>query len=302
MNLKDFFEENEVKYWLSGKNVSSGWINIQCLYCNDKSNHLGIRKRDFKCSCWKCGGHYFGDVISKITGCSLKEAKKIMSELKKGTRTKTRRKDKNDFFYQNEVVLPKEATKEFPKIHLKYLKKRGYNPRKIIEKYNLLSCYTSGRYKFRIIIPIVMNRKIVAYTSRDVTNTQRLRYLTAKESECIINPKEVIYNYDSIKENKDAFLVEGPFDVWKMGDGSFSFLGIKITSNRLINIAKKKINNLYIFFDNDSAGKNAAKKVSRILSPVVKRIHILSLKKYDDPGSLNKIEISRIKRGLDFFY
>lgn len=306
MNLKDFFEEYGVQYWTSGKNVSRGCINITCMFCDDTSNHLGIRKSNLKAKCWRCGSHYFGNVVKYIVGCSLKEAKEIIKSLEVtgpvGGESSEDKNTKSPFNVLRRAQLPPEATKEFPSIHLRYLKSRGFKPRKIIRKYNLHACYTHGDFKFRIIIPIYQNRRLVAYTSRDVTDSQDLRYKAADRLDCVIDPREAIYNFDSIKPHKDAFCVEGPTDVWKMGDGAFCFMGVSITAQRILELAEKKINNLYIFYDNDKTGRRESKRVANILAPVARRTHILKLNKYKDPGKLKNTQVEEIRRAISFDY
>ena len=38
-----------------GKNVTKGWVNVNCPFCHDPSWHLGINLSNNKISCWKCG-------------------------------------------------------------------------------------------------------------------------------------------------------------------------------------------------------------------------------------------------------
>lgn len=306
MNLKDFFEEYGVEYWTSGKNVAKGCINITCMFCGDTSNHLGIRKSDFRSKCWRCGRHYFGNIVKNIVGCTLKEAKKIIKTLEAigpvEDESSENKNTKSPFNILQRAQLPPEATKEFPSIHLRYLKDRGFNPRKIIRKYNLYACYNHGNFKFRIIIPIYRNKILVAYTSRDVTDEQDLRYKEAKVVDCVLDPAQLIYNFDSIKPYKDAFCVEGPTDVWRMGDGSFCFLGVIITPKRILELAEKKIDNLYLLYDNDKVGRRESKKVANILSPIANKTHILKLNKYKDPAKLKNTQVEEIKRVINFNY
>lgn len=300
MNIKELLEENKIRYWTSGKNVSKNHINIQCPFCDDRSNHLGIRIYDLKCNCWKCGPKKIIIVISKILDCSYTQAKNILKQIYK--KKYYDQKEKIDF--PKKVILPEEATKNFSKQHLKYLRKRGFKPQKLIDKYNLFACGFEGDYKFRIIIPITMNNKIVSFTSRDITNQQELRYKDAKPKESALSKRECIFNYDRIKQYKDAIWVEGPFDVMKIGNGGFCFMGIEMTAERIIHLSKKKINTLYTIQDNDPnmIGEIASIKTSSLSYRIAKKIVNIKLKTKNDPGELTFKEVEQIKREIGFNY
>lgn len=307
MKLTEFLNEYGIRYWTHGNNVAKGWINITCVFCDDSSNHLGIRKRDLKVSCWKCGRHSIGTLVSRLAECSFNEAKKIIRSLEQGTSELSPSEEKNaispfEIVRPSRVTLPPEASKDFPKLHIDYLRKRGFNPRKIIKTFDLYACYSFGRFKFRIIIPIYKNNKMVAYTSRDVTGEKKLRYKAAKNEDCVINPTELIYNIDTVLPGQDAINVEGPADVWKMGAGSFCFMGITITEKRIIEIADKKIKKLFILYDRDGMARRKAIQHARILAPVVKSIEVISLRRHKDPGELKYTEVEEIKRAIDFEY
>jgi len=295
-NLIEFLEDKStVQYWLSGKNISEGWIGFNCVYCEDKSNHLGIEIATGRVVCWKCGTHNFIKTILKLTTCTYDEAKKIKFSKKiKIKQEKIERCSAETF------SLPKEIVSEWPKKHLGYLKRRNFDPKLIINKYKLRPVYTLGKYKFRIIIPIIMEKKTVSFIARDITDTQGVKYLMPKERDSILTPKQCVYNYDSLTEGCNCILVEGPTDVWRMGDKTISFFGTKHTVEQILLIKKKRINTLFVLYDNDSPGKKSAIKVSATLAPLVENIEIISLKTHSDPGDLKPEEAILIKKELGF--
>jgi len=305
MDIKKFFEDNNIEYWVEGKNVSIGWININCLFCDDPSNHLGINPEDFKVNCWRCGRHSFEKIIMNIVGCDFETAKEIKKKIKKSTNPGV--EDYKPPFgngassqeSKRRVILPQGIEKKFPEPHLEYLRNRGFsNPYKIIKKYKLSSTYTIGEYKFRIIIPIYMNKKLVCFTSRDITDQQKLRYKTASNEESIIRAKRTIYNYDTIITGGDIIIVEGPVDVWKMGDFTVSILGIQHTLHQIDLLVKKNLRNVFILFDKGKKEKIAAYKFAKVLSPLVKNVEVVTLKNVSDPGKLTIIEAKYIKKQL----
>ena len=88
MNIQDFdiiayLESREVEYHTSGKNVTSGWIEINCPFCfpEDPSWHLGINLDTKLYNCYICGNKGSPiNLIMEIDQCSFPKAKKIRPE------------------------------------------------------------------------------------------------------------------------------------------------------------------------------------------------------------------------------
>jgi len=305
MDVIEFLEEHDIRVWTSGKNVSRGWIGLQCPFCGDDSNHLGIHRKSLQCRCWKCGKHRLPRVISELIGIRYKEAMRIIKSLDDAPdfRDKTENPIASKYFDTGGIVkvaLPDEARRHFPKIHRDYLRARNYPPLKTIRKYNLRAVNNFGKYKFSILIPIILEGKIVSFTTRDVTGLRNPKYIAASQDE-YPNPKHFIYNIDTVQKGGDAILVEGPTDVWRLGDRSISLLGVQHDENQLVHLYRKKINRLFIFFDNDTVGRREAKKLSKIVSPFAKVVEILSLKLdgVEDPGDLSREEAEVLKETLE---
>ncbi|RLC32402.1 hypothetical protein DRH13_01775, partial [Candidatus Woesebacteria bacterium] len=226
MELIELLEDYDIEYWTKGKNVQDGWMNIQCIFCDDDSNHLGIRKKDLKVRCWRCGRNSMERVLQEIIGIPYRQAAELVESISLGAPDydPPKAEDTASSLLSAHVRLPQGSTTTFPKIHTDYLKKRGFpNPKKLIRKYKLRASYTTGKYKFRIIIPIIRNRKTVSFTSRDITGMQTPPYKHASPKESAMGAKKLIYNSDTVAPGDDAILVEGPIDVWKLGDNTISF-------------------------------------------------------------------------------
>jgi hypothetical protein len=296
MNIIEALEENGIRVWRGGKNVSKGWIGIRCPFCGDNSNHLGIHLDSLKCRCWKCGPHSLQSVFSEYLSIPKRDASELIKIIDRDFDQEV--DDEADDAKKFYIKLPPEAEKHFPKEHLEYLRDRGFPPLKTIRQYRLRAVRHIGEYKFRIIIPIILNGKIVSFTSRDITGKSEIRYKAANK-EIYPNPKHYIYNFDSVPyKSKNVVLVEGPTDVWRLGAYAISFLGIKVHGKQLIQLARKKIHRLNILFDNDDAGRREAIKISKIISPFVKEVNIVSLKEVADPGLLTKEQGEILMRKL----
>lgn len=301
--LTDWLEENDIQYWTEGKNVSRGWVNIQCPFCSDHSNHCGISLKTLRISCWICGHHYFAELAKELTGCSHKKATEIkrnfLSQRAGDDSPLTKRFNRGTS--SNTTVLPVESTTDFPPKFLKYLKRRGFTPpQKYIKKYRLLATHPIGQYKFRIIIPIYMKHRLVSFTSRDITGKQDPPYLSASDNEGAMNIKNTIYNYDNLKRGANAIVVEGVLDTWKLGDGAISTFGTKFTDRQIVLLKKKEIKTLFIMFDNDKAGEVGGKSLAKIMAPLVKKIEIITFETINDPGELSADEASILKYQINF--
>ena len=307
MNIIEFLEENNIKIWYDGKNISDGYIGIKCLFCNDSSNHLGIRVKDLKISCWKCGKHSLVDLVKEVLQIDFKAALNIARSIERDDLIRPIITDKKSGDISNaRTILPFNSRDIFPRIHIQYLRSRGFNARKIIRQYNLKACYRSGKYRYRIIIPCYMHGKLVSFTARDITDQQKPKYLAASKAETNFPPGQCIYNFDTVERGGKAILVEGPFDVFRMGHGSICFFGVRLTGQRMIEIANKDLDKLYIFFDTEPQAQKYARSLAVTLAPLVKNVEILQItnpafvRRKLDPGELSFEHAARIKNWLGF--
>lgn len=315
MNIIELLDEYGIEYWEQGKNVSSGWINIQCIFpgCDDPSNHLGIRLRDLKVTCWKCGEHSIIDLLREVADLTYEEAKRLRKSLAAERADPPLTEKASSVYKSGKASLPQESSTHFPKLHLDYLRSRGFKPRQLIKKYSLQAVHTIGKYKFRVIIPVKLNGRLVTFTSRDVTGKQDIPYLSASPSEGTMNIKHTVYNIDSLREGADAILCEGPADVWKLGNGSCSLFGVKHTMQQIKMLGQKRIATLFIIFDSfkydedgrkvpDKDGLKSGRYFARLMVPLVKRVEIIRLSDRPDPGELTLTEVEILKERMGFRY
>jgi len=305
MDLIELLEEHDVRIWTSGKNVNRGWIGLTCPFCDDSSNHLGINLSTLRCRCWKCGGKSLIRVLTNVCNISSKEAREYVRDF-----DETEIPPEEDGYesssqnYIDKIVngeitlkLPEESLRHFPKLHTNYLISRNFNPHKIIPKYKLRAVGIHGPYKFRIIIPVIKNGRIITFTSRDVTDASELRYKAAPQK-YYPNPKHFVYGLDSVPEGGSAVVVEGPTDVWRLGDGSVSFFGTMYHEKQIAELIRKNLTTLHILFDNDDPGIRAARMLAKQCFSIAREINIISIKEMSDPGSLSQEDAYLLMREL----
>jgi len=265
-----YLEDKGIKYWKGPrKNISRNWIGINCPWCDDPSNHLGINLENNLINCWRCGKK--GSIM------------KLLLKLEKSYNyaIRTLMKYQNDYKIKLEPI---EETKEvklpgdnnFTKMHLDFLLKRGLNPDFVIDHYKLKACGPAGKYKFRIIIPVFVGGRLVTFTSRDITG-KRTKYMHCPSNKSIMPIKSTLYNIDRARDT--VVLVEGVFDVFRLGDGSIASFGTELTKNQISLLLKKEIKNIFIMFDSDAIDK--AKKVAATISTLFDHVEIIKLKEGD---------------------
>jgi DNA primase len=253
------------------------------MFCKDHSDHLGISDDGFY-HCWLCDSK--GTVIRLVQeiegGISEVEARSILSGF-------LRRPE--------DVRIPRKTPTllSFPMgslplqfIHSHYLKKRGYNPKQIVTKYQIQGIGMFGQYPYRIVIPVFRNGKMVNYVCRDITGKAEQKYKACPNKDAVIPLKHCLYNIDSVKDV--VLIVEGPLDVWRMGDGCIATFGTAFTNNQIQELVAKKIRKAIVMYDaQPETAIIQASKLAGILSGFIREVGLINLSS-GDPGSLSDEE------------
>jgi len=292
IQIIDLLEYLNLPYQTSGKNVSGGWVEIQCPfpYCSDPSNHLGINLESGYFHCWVCGEKGFiAKLVKTITNLSYSEANRIIAEFSDGTFLIE--KQETEKIHSN--IIPKEATIELPQLHIDYLKSRNFDPIKIQQQYKIMACYTAGPYAYRIIIPIIIDGEIVNFTGRDATGKQKNKYKNCPNSIAILPMKECLYNIDSVKDK--VIICEGVTDVWRIGQGSIATMGVEYATAQLAILSRKDPKEIYILYDSDAT--KGAEKLASAVSTFCSKVEILELET-GDPGDMTEEEVLKLRKEI----
>lgn len=302
LDITSLLDDNDIEYQTSGKNVTSGWIEIHCPFCEDEgyvdpSFHLGVNISSGLFNCWICekkGGLEF--LVKKLLDISYGEAKKLVKKYRVDFVEDIKEEIKEKSIITS-VKFPKGVEKTFPELHRNYLIKRNFNPEHLVEKYKLRACYRlGGKFAYRIIIPILVDGVMVSYTARDVTDKQEHRYETLSNELSLINAKDCLYGLDSIRKGGKAIIVEGVFDKWRIGEDCCATLGTKYTPKQLHLLYEKKLSHAYVMFDPDAAKK--AIKFGHILSTFIKKVEVLELEQ-GDPAEISDEEVKTLRKELN---
>lgn len=282
-DFRIYLEDRGISYSTSGKNVTAGWMELQCPFCGDTSKHLGVSPTGLL-HCWRCGGHGLAEFIQTVDNCSYHEAKSTIEEF-----TNYSKEEPSQKTYSNELVYPQEdIDNSYYSEMLGYLQGRGFD-KSVIEKYKLEPTGRFGKYKFRIVIPVIEDGVICTFTTRDYTgisSTPKLHY-----GEIQIN--QFLYNIDSVRDK--ILLVEGPTDVWKVGDGCVGTFGIVVTDEQILKLIKKKPKEVYICFDPEQEAQKKANELATKLYSFIKTVELIELPEGKDPGDLSVEEVNELR-------
>jgi DNA primase len=181
------------------------------------------------------------------------------------------------------------------KRHKQYLINRNFDPDKLEKTWDLRGAGYTGDYKFRIIAPIIFKNKIVSFQGRDITGQSTLKYKTCKTSEEAIHHKHILYGIDKVK-NRQAVIVEGITDVWRLGEGAVSTFGISYTEKQVLFISKY-LDRAFILFDNEPTAQQKAKKLAIHLTSVGVKAEVVNIES-NDPAELKQEDADYLMKYL----
>jgi len=248
------------------------YIACHCPTCNYDGKifrQIWISANKGNWGCWRCGdsGKDIVSLIAYLEQVRFKEARKkaqtyqTISNLSKDDSTieeiLSEKKPEEAKVYRKSNYFPKFMRDIKPDSKAwAYLIRRGFDPWKVIEKWELSFCY-DGRYAHRIMMPIQDpdGRYICAWQGRDITGKQELPYLSTSEQETGVNIKWLVLNIH--RADSPLVVTEGYMDTMTVGcaHGICAF-GKKITRDQLKLIRDKAPSKVIVGFDGDAIREN----------------------------------------------
>ncbi len=183
-----------------------------------------------------------------------------------------------------------------------YLKEKGFN-REIIEKAGLLNDKGRDKFRNRLMFPIQdLYGKIVGFGGRIIRkDTKAPKYLNSPATS-VFEKKRMLYGLnltrDYIRKTGFVILVEGYMDFAALYQHGIvnvaAALGTSFTENHAI-LLKRFAKKIYLCFDADNAGMEAALRSFKVLAPGGLFVYGITLPGGEDPDSFIK------KRGKEEF-
>jgi DNA primase len=274
--------------------VNPGWINVHCPFCRrDEGFHGGFPESGDYFHCWKCGGHYIDLTIQKLLHISRKEYNEIIPQYSAEVLLRAKLNKKKP--KAQKIEMPGE---DLNKAERKYLKDRRFDPDFLVQKYGIRGGGIVGEWKFRILIPMYMNHQLISFTGRDITGQQKQRYKNLEIEKSVMDPKTIVFNWDNAPGPKVG-IVEGPMDVFRMGDDFICTFGTSVTSAQIGRIAEK-YKEVYFLFDPEEDAQKKAQKNAELLSSLGVEAWVVDIENDCDPGDLSEYEVERLRSEMGF--
>jgi len=290
--ITNILDRYDIKYWTSGKNVSTGSINIQCPFrdCEDHSNHLGIFTDTLFYHCWKCNrkGH-FSFLLSILTNLTKEECSEIIEE-EKSNLGLSEVTEKEEVKKEQRLVTP--LPEYFEKIHQgtqlpllnRYIRRRKLSLDLLIEKQ--CGYCRVGQYMNRLIIPVFFKGKQVSFVAADMTRTAYLKYINAGTAK-----EEYLYGYDEAVG--DIIVVtEGILDAWRVGNDAVAILGSYVSDKQRQLLLERKPDTLIFCLDGDAYWH--AREEAAVFEPFIHKVEVIKMDFGEDPDSLGTEEIWKL--------
>lgn len=225
---RKFCDDQGVEYAEAGGKVSRGNIGIQCPFCDDRGQHMGLSLTTSSWGCWRCksAGRNPLRLLCKLTGLPTPRAQLIID-----AHNVANPDDFEGLFDQPQDLVRKHRTKalELPEgcrplygakvsgqRFLDYLANvRGFGKEagELARQYHLHYAMT-GDQAWRVVYPVFYDHRLVAWTGRSIYEGAELRY-KADEG----NIKNYVSNFDQLLEESTPIhlaVVEGPMDFLKL--------------------------------------------------------------------------------------
>lgn len=226
-----YLEDMGVEYSTGGDNVSEGWVGIQCPWCEDHADHLGINLEKLNCSCFICGAsNDIVGLIMELEGVGFIRARKRLGEYQEGLTLRGKKEERKA--WEGET-LPKRSKPivrgEEPLLVRTWFRRRGF-PLDWCREHDLRFA-TSGEYKLRLIVPVRMNEELVSFQAVDMTG-MGVKYVDCPEGRALVRNKHALYGMDGVRGGQ-VVVVEGVTDKWRMGPDSVALFGKNYTQEQL---------------------------------------------------------------------
>lgn len=180
-----------------------------------------------------------------------------------------------------------------------HLRHKGYSEQIMLES-GVIGKGKTGklydRFKGRAIFPIKDHLgKVIGFGGRDLTNSDKAaKYINSPQT-AIYDKSDVLYGFyegmDAIRNKEDAILVEGYADVVSLSQAGVENVvavsGTALTEKHATRL-KRYVNSVYLNYDSDRAGINAADKSIDLCLVNEIDVKIVILPDGQDPDSIVK--------------
>lgn len=300
VNWQAFCHDYNIK---TGKVRQGTWLACICPFHKDTNPSGAINLKTGSFHCWSCGTETMFNFVSTVAGCSpeVREVFKVLDPYTTG-------KDYMVPVVDEDKELEREITVKIDKglkmpghsplspLCRKYLKKRGLNPDYMEKHYGLKDGGVGGPWAYRIMIPVYEDGKLVCWQGRHIGD-DKIRYKSSSKKESK-NIKECVFNIDNVPGDT-CVVVEGVFDVFKIGPGAVCLCGISVEDIQLRLLAER-FKTVYMMFDHEPEAQKRAKECQAKLDHMGVEAINVDVSGFDgkDAGDMGIEEVLEIRKEL----
>lgn len=282
--------ENGIPFKQSGEHhhAREGWVQIDCEWCSPgwEKYRFGIPlDRPYYGVCWACGSHRLDEALSTKLEISIVNARRLLDGLERGYALPMREK-------RNTLILP-HGLRDMMPVHRRYLERRGYDPDKMASLWGVRAIGNESELGWRLWLPVHYQGEVVSWTTRGITEYAKLRYINARPDQEILSPKTLLFGEDYVRGNT-IIIVEGPFDVYRIGPGAVATMGLSYSREQLLRMSRYK--NRVVCFDSEKVANKVARKLCHQLEVFPGNTYRVELESGKDADTANKKEIKELRK------
>ena len=129
------------------------------------------------------------------------------------------------------------------------------------------------------------------FQTRDITGKADAKYKACPSDRELVSHREILYgNWKNCLYRKKAVLVEGAFDVWRVGNLGLATFGIQYSQSQLSLLSK--LHKITILFDPDPQAQKQARKIKADL--VMVGVNVRNIRLSADPADTSQEKINKI--------
>ena len=299
MILRDYVLAQEPHAFRTPTVIRTTCINRNCSnYENTTKKKLWVYGEEDIGYCYRCHRVFQGwQFVSYFERCNMREAKKrwdggatdVPDAIKRAIEKMSTRPPPK--VIAPVTPLPKEFRK-FTQDHFPaFAKKRGLTLKQC-KRYGIGWCI-SGENKNRLVVPVLHNRKQVAYIARAMWEVD-------DDGDGLINKKTLhspgighyLFNYDTAKDYETIFIVEGVFDAIRIGPDAVACFGTNLTVHQVALLMASAAKRVIVLLDPDAYTTQTEAMIARLSV----RFSVSNPAIRCDPDELTDRELARVRK------
>ena len=239
-----------------------------------------------KFNCWRCGKKRIQETIQALTGQSPAQVRDICQQL-------PRSKEPASVLRAGGVLKLPAGIGPLQACHRRYIKGRKHSVSDLETLWGVQGIGLEGlQYKWRLFLPFVYRDKTVSWTTRSIGNVdESQRYRTAQRDQEVYFHKHLLYGLDYVRHT--TIVVEGIFDVWRIGPGATALLGTRWSNEQLMQLARIPVRYICL----DQGAERYSQKLVNELCALPGKTHQIFLDS-KDPDSATKSELQLLRNLL----